>query len=67
MKVHIKVWTTDLKEFETFVFPVQDTARDELVRRFVQELKMRFPNNDLRVIRIGKDRFNVIPHPVANA
>lgn len=60
-------WTTDLSEFETFVFPCHASTKAELVQRFVAEVKKRFPGNDLRVVHIGKDRVNVIPQPVANA
>ena len=67
MKVHIKVFTSDLKDSETYVFPCTAKTRDDKVQRFVHEVKMRFPGNDLRVIHIGKDRVNVFPQPADNA
>lgn len=67
MKVHLKVWTTDFAECETFVLSCQPMVRDELVSRFVTDLKLQFPGNEFRVVHLGKGRYNVCPTPIANA
>jgi len=63
VKVHIKVWTSDFKECETFVFPANESIEKELIDRFVGELHKQFPNNTLKVVPIGKHRYNVVPKP----
>ncbi|MCU1301953.1 MAG: hypothetical protein JWQ87_2237 [Candidatus Sulfotelmatobacter sp.] len=67
MKVHIKVWTTDLGECETFVFPCQSSMVKELVERFVNELEAQFPGNKFKTVPIGLNRYNVVPQPQATA
>lgn len=67
MKVHIKVWTSDFTECETFVFPCQPSVKDELVGRFVVDLEKQFPGNTFKIVPIGPSRYNVVPQPQASA
>lgn len=67
MKVHIKVWTSDLAECETFTFPCALKIKAELVKRFVADLEKRFPGNTFRTVPIGQHRYNVIPDNPASA
>jgi hypothetical protein len=61
-KVHIKVWTSDLKECEQFEFlQCPSRPKAEIVKRFVADLEKRFPGNTFRTVPIGQHRYNVIP------
>ena len=65
MKAHFKVWTSDMKECESFVYPCRNPK--EFADRFIEFLADRFPGNTFHLVPIGKNRFNVIPQPPANA
>jgi hypothetical protein len=67
MKVHIKVWTTDFSECETFVFPCKPRIEKELVARFIADLETQFPGNTFKTVRVGPARYNVLPQPQASA
>jgi hypothetical protein len=74
MKCHIKVWTTDLKECETFVMhgPESPERRPKglppaFLVPFLAKLEEQFPNNTFKVVPIGKYRYNVIPQPFHSA
>jgi len=67
MKIHVKVWTSDLKECEQFVVPCHSTLEREVVSRFVAILEAKFPGNTFKTIPVGAHHYNVVPETQASA
>jgi 3-deoxy-D-manno-octulosonic-acid transferase len=63
MKVHLKVWTSDFKECETFIFPSTAPMEKELISRFIGELDKQFPDNIFKCVPVGAHRYNIVPQP----
>lgn len=66
MKLSLRVFT-QIGDWQDFCLDTEPQIEQELVSRFVTELKSQFPGNEFKVIKIGKKRYNVLPLPIANA
>lgn len=67
MRVNFRVFTSDFMDCQHFTLDNESQQEAQLVNAFVLSLKEQFPNNQFKVIRVGKKRYNVIPQPQASA
>lgn len=72
--VEIKVFQSDHKGFEKFVFrPVtphleySPIGMQSVIAMMVNQLTKDFPGNTFKVVPIGPNKFNILPEPTANA
>lgn len=67
MRIYIKVFTSDHAEFEQFGLDCRPEDAPELAKAFCDHLTTKFPGNDLKLIKLGPKRYNIIPQPQAIA
>jgi hypothetical protein len=67
VKVSFRVWTSDMKGFQNFTLDSEPELEDRLVVSFAKSISEQFPGNSFEIIKVGKKRYNVIPHSTASA
>ena len=72
--IEIKVFTTDHKGFEKFVFrPVTPNCEyspagmQHVIGQMLAELTKSYPDNTFKVVPIGANKFNILPDLISNA
>ena len=67
MKVNFRVWTSDMRGFQNFTLDSEPELEEHMVLSFARSLGDQFPGNTFEIIKVGKKRYNVIPHTTASA
>jgi hypothetical protein len=73
VNLRLKVFSTDGKSSQIFTLlverfkDVQAEANAHEVACFIESLKREFPGNEFKVVALGRNRWNVLPQPLANA
>ena len=71
--LRLKVYGTDLKSSQRFDLKVPHFASSQAqanlheVSNFIHLLKKQFPGNEFKVVKAGRNRWNVFPQPLGNA
>jgi hypothetical protein len=67
VKVNFRAWTSDMKGFQNFTLDSEPELEDRLVVSFAKSISQQFPGTAFEIIKVGKKRYNVIPHSTASA